>query len=94
MGPTADLKVAAKRKIPTLLIEHILVSKLIFSPIFCHLPNSMEQSPSEKLILSQLVKKFLIFYGIQRFIIMFKEPATGACPEPDEPSPHFPTLFP
>ena len=33
--------------------------------------NSMQQSPSEKLTGSQLVKKFPEFYGMQRFITMF-----------------------
>jgi hypothetical protein len=35
------------------------------------LTNSMEQSPLEKLIVTQLVKKFPDFYGTRRFITMF-----------------------
>jgi hypothetical protein len=31
----------------------------------------MEQSPSEKLTVPQLVTKFLLFYGIRRFISAF-----------------------
>jgi hypothetical protein len=31
----------------------------------------MEQSPLEKLIVSELVKKFPAFYGVQKFITVF-----------------------
>jgi len=43
-----------------------------------------------KLIVTQLVKKVATFYGTQRFVTVF----TGPCTEPDESSPHLPTLLP
>jgi hypothetical protein len=46
----------------------------------------------EKLIVTQLVKKFTTFYGTQKFLCS-QGPATGPHPEPDEFSPHLPTLF-
>ena len=44
----------------------------------------------EKLTGAQLVKKFPTFYGPQKFITAFTEPATCPYPEPDEPSPYPP----
>jgi len=41
-----------------------------------------------------MIEKFLTIYGTQKFITTFKEPATGPYSEPDESSPHLPTLFP
>jgi hypothetical protein len=49
----------------------------------------------EKLIVTQLVKKFLAqlvkklpaFYGTRRFITVFRRPALGPYPEPDESIP-------
>jgi hypothetical protein len=37
---------------------------------------------------AQLVKKFLVFYGTRRFIIVFTRAATGPCSETDESCPH------
>jgi hypothetical protein len=47
----------------------------------------------KKLIIAQLVKKFLAFHGTRSFIAVFKEPATGPYHEPNESSAQLPTLF-
>jgi hypothetical protein len=54
----------------------------------------MELSFLEELIVSWLVKIYLALHGIQRFIAMFKNPATGPYPELDKSSRQPPTLFP
>jgi hypothetical protein len=46
----------------------------------------------EKLIITQLVKKFPTFYGSQRFLTTFKR--TGLISEPDESNPQLSTVFP
>jgi hypothetical protein len=55
----------------------------------------MKQNPIllEKLIVTQLVKKFPTFYRTLKFITVFKEPATGPYPEPDEFSQHPHTIL-
>jgi hypothetical protein len=52
--------------------------------------NSMEQSSSGRLVVTQLVKKFPTFYETQGLITVF----TKAYPEPDESSPQLYTQFP
>jgi hypothetical protein len=52
------------------------------------------ESPSEKLIVTQLVKKFLASYGIHSFITRLIDPTTGPYPEPDASTPHLPIIFP
>ena len=47
----------------------------------------------EKLTGSQLVKKFPAFYGNQGFITAFTRARHCPYPEPDEPSPRFPSHF-
>jgi len=47
----------------------------------------------EKLIRSQLVKKFTVFYGTQRFITAFTRAATWPYLEPHQSSPCHPTHF-
>jgi hypothetical protein len=48
----------------------------------------------EKLIVTQLVKKFPAFYGIRRFITVFtQDHATGPSPESDVFIPHPHTMF-
>jgi len=49
----------------------------------------MYETHSEKLIVTQLVKKHPAFYGTRRIIT-----ATGPYPEPDASSQHPPTKFP
>jgi hypothetical protein len=44
-------------------------------------------------MVTQLVKKFTVFYETQNLITVFKKTATGPYPEPHESSPHLPTLF-
>jgi hypothetical protein len=57
--------------------------------------NYMEQCPSWELIVTQLVKKFPTFYGTQNIhYYVHKNPPLVPYPEPDESSPHLPTLFP
>jgi hypothetical protein len=46
----------------------------------------------EKLIVTQLVKKFPTFYGSQMFLTTFKR--TGLFSEPDESNPQLYTIFP
>jgi len=48
----------------------------------------------EKLIIIQLVKKFPHFIETEGSLPYSQELATGPYPEPDESSPHLPTLFP
>jgi hypothetical protein len=48
----------------------------------------MEQSPFEKLTVSQLVKKFSTFYGTRNFITALSSAATCAYPEPAPSIPH------
>jgi hypothetical protein len=55
--------------------------------------NSMEQSPSWKVENCSASQAIPHFYGIQRFITMFKEPDIGPYPDPDEYSPYFHILF-
>jgi len=50
----------------------------------------MEKILLQKLIDTQLVKKFPAFYGSRKFIT---EPITGPFPQTDASSPHIPTLF-
>jgi hypothetical protein len=50
--------------------------------------DAMEQSPSEKLIVAEIVKKFTAFYETKMFI------ATGHRPEAHPSSTHVATLFP
>jgi hypothetical protein len=38
----------------------------------------------EKLAVAQTVKKFPLFYGTERFITKYREPATGICLELDD----------
>jgi hypothetical protein len=47
----------------------------------------------EKLTISQLVKNFLAFYWIRRFITTFTRPANCPFPEPDQSSPCSPSHF-
>jgi len=47
----------------------------------------------KKLIVTNLVKKFPVFYGTRRFITMLPRARHRPLPEPDKSSPHFPTLF-
>jgi hypothetical protein len=54
----------------------------------------MEQSPTWKLTVIQLVKKFPPFYETRMFIMLSQEPAIGAYPDLDDSSPHLPPLFP
>jgi hypothetical protein len=42
---------------------------------------------------SDVVKKFLAFYGTQMFIVLFTRFGTGPYPEPDESSPQPYSLF-
>jgi hypothetical protein len=58
------------------------------------LTNSMEQSPSEKLIVIQLLKKLLTFMEPKGSLLCSQQPATDPCPEPDASSTHFLTHFP
>jgi len=41
-----------------------------------------------KLVVADLVKKLLSFYGTRHFIALLAEFAPGLCPEPHEVSPH------
>jgi len=47
-----------------------LVTEHMFHPAF--MTNPMEQSPTQKLIVAQLVKKFPACYGIRRPITIFE----------------------
>jgi hypothetical protein len=47
----------------------------------------------EKLIVTQLVKKFFASYRTRSFITVFTLSATGSYPEPDASSPQLPILF-
>jgi hypothetical protein len=47
----------------------------------------------EEWIFVQLIKKFSMFYGTQRFITVFTIPAKKFCPEADEFIPHPHILF-
>jgi hypothetical protein len=61
------------------------------------LSNSMVQSPSWKLIVTQLVKKSPLpqpFTKPEGSLPCSQQPATGLYLEPDESSPHLPTIFP
>jgi hypothetical protein len=53
----------------------------------------MQHSPSKKLIVAQLVKKFSAFHENLRFITVFTKLATELYPEPDESSPYPYNLF-
>jgi hypothetical protein len=53
----------------------------------------MEENLLEKLVVTQLVKKFPAFYGTRRFIPVITDPTTGPYPQPNESSPYFPILF-
>jgi len=46
----------------------------------------------EKLIVTQLVKKFLALHEPEGSLACSHEPATGTYPEPDALSPHLPAL--
>jgi len=54
----------------------------------------MEQGPLEKLIVTQLDKKFAHFMEPEGSLPCSQQPATGPFPEQDESSPHPPTEFP
>jgi len=59
------------------MLDNILARKLIHSTNFCTGPSvrqlimSIQQSPLEKLTVSQLVKKSAAFYGTRMFITVF-----------------------
>jgi hypothetical protein len=57
------------------------------------IPNSIKLIPFsrallEKLIVTQLVKKFPAFYGTSRFLPCSQQPATGPYSKTDASSPH------
>jgi hypothetical protein len=47
----------------------------------------------QKLIVTQLIKKFSAFLETEGSLPCSQQPATGPCPVPDESSPHFPPYF-
>ena len=53
----------------------------------------MEQSLLQNLMVSQLVKKFPAFYGIELVLSQSQKPATCSFPEPDQYSPLFRNQF-
>jgi hypothetical protein len=65
-----------------------------FNILHNKITNWMKQTPSWKLIILHLVKKFPIFSRIWIFILDFKKPTTAPVPypEPDKSSPLPPTL--
>lgn len=55
--------------------------------------NSWSRAHLEKLVVAEPAKKLSAFYGIWRFITVFRKAATGRYSEPDESNPHNHTLF-
>jgi hypothetical protein len=59
-----------------------------------YLTNSCSSGFLEKLIVSQIAKKFPTYVESESSLLCSREPATGPFPEPDEPSPQLPIPFP
>jgi len=55
--------------------------------------KSVGQSPFEKLMVAQVVKKAPSFHGIGKSLVCSQESVTNTYPQPDVFIPHFPTLF-
>jgi len=62
--------------------QHAICIALFFR-LLIDKPTSWSRILLEKLIVTQLVKKFPAFYWTQTFITVSQEPATGPYPEPD-----------
>jgi hypothetical protein len=54
----------------------------------------INQFPFERLVDTQIVKKFPAFMESDSSLSCTREPATGPCPESDASSLQLPTLFP
>ena len=46
----------------------------------------------DKLMVVLLMKKFLVIYGTWKFMVVFKNSTSGACPVPHDPSQYPPIL--
>jgi len=55
--------------------------------------NMQGRVSSEKLIFTQLLKKFPAFYGTQRLVTVFTRPTISLFPKPDASSPPLLILF-
>jgi hypothetical protein len=67
-----DISLALRLAQKLCILPSIIPRWLVIGITEWNLTSSfMEQGPSKKLIATQPVKKFLIFYAVQRFIIMF-----------------------
>jgi hypothetical protein len=78
-----------------LLHLYVVSEEMLFEISFKerYIADSMGQSPLEKLILTQLVKKFLTFYETRSFIAVFTTAFHLSYPEPDAYSSHTSPLY-
>jgi hypothetical protein len=61
------------------LFSSNFISSLSLTKTAVNQPTPTSRALLEKLIVTQLVKKFAAFYETRRFIAVFTEPATGPC---------------
>ena len=77
-----------------LIIIIIIITIIVVIIIIIIIITPWSRVLLEKLTCALLVKKFPTFYGTQKFITAFTEPATSPYPKPDEPSPCPPPPIP